>query len=1184
MGRTNRSYNGMLSAIARKSLPRFVIYEKDWISISDIFGNGYPNLNKRGNDSMTNIVSIDFNTSEDYIKNQTTLVGKIYIDSDDFLSITGITSLDKGVSYTLYFSSEYGTKVALSLSLNGEDYTEGVTKSTDTSLTFTLSKSYLRNYIYIKSLDAPNIGRSISVIGGLEIGTIYFVDGILKVWEITTLAIGQPYTFYFSKGDGNQVLLALTADGDTFEEGVTSNTATSLSFTLPATYSKNNIYIKSRTTEGIGSSLDVTGTLATGTVYFVDGILNVAGISTLAIGQPYTFNFSAGYGTQVLLALTADGDTFEEGVTSNTATSLSFTLPATYGKNNIYIKSRTTEGIGSSLNVTGTPTTGTVYFVDGILNVAGISTLAIGQPYTFNFSAGYGTQVLLALTADGDTFEEGVTSNTATSLSFTLPATYSKNNIYIKSRTTEGIGSSLDVTGTLATGTVYFVDGILNVAGISTLAIGQPYTFNFSAGYGTQVLLALTADGDTFEEGVTSNTATSLSFTLPATYGKNNIYIKSRTTEGIGSSLNVTGTPTTGTVYFVDGILNVAGISTLAIGQPYTFNFSAGYGTQVLLALTADGDTFEEGVTSNTATSLSFTLPATYGKNNIYIKSRTTEGIGSSLDVTGTPTTGTVYFVDGILNVAGITTLTRGEPYTFNFSQDYGTQVLLALTADGDTFEEGVTSNTATSLSFTLPATYGKNNIYIKSRTTEGIGSSLDVTGAVTPNYVYFDDNGQITISGVTKLFLEIAYQFYFSQDYGTEIFLSQNGTPPAFTNGVSNTSTSISFTLTSSSWPGSYIYIASPTNYQTVYRQLAVEDKPYASSWTLKDTISKVNTGFAFYGSESISGDGAWISIGAEGSTTELGNVFIYSKNTDITYSETQDILSPDNIYLYGNKTKISRDGNYLCIIKKLYNNPSGFQMFERTNTTWSSFTSLINFDYVPNDVALSEDGTYIVISNNYNVDEVKVYIKSANDSSVTLKTTINPPENSFSGAQSVSISDNGEILCFGTPFVEGYTGNVYVYTSNDSWTSNTYTVLQPSVTAELFGFDVSISGDGNFIAVGALGSDRVYIYKRSGTSWSLSSTINGPSGYGFGTSVSLSQNGYNLAVGSVYQSGVFIGDHVYAYYRDVRSDAWTLAQTIAGDTGTAFGLHVNISSEGNYILVTADQATANAYVYYGT
>ena len=362
-------------------------------------------------------------------------------------------------------------------------------------------------------------------------------------------------------------------------------------------------------------------------------------------------------------------------------------------------------------------------------------------------------------------------------------------------------------------------------------------------------------------------------------------------------------------------------------------------------------------------------------------------------------------------------------------------------------------------------------------------------------------------------------------------------------------------------------------------------------SSWTLKDTISDpydIYGGFAFDGSASISGDGAWISIGSEddggGSTLGYGNVFMYSKNTDITYSKTQDIAGSVSEYYFGVKTKISRDGNYLCVIKQNDGVTTGFQMFKRTNNTWNSITSLIQLSYVIRDVTLSEDATYIVISNNHNVDEVKVYIKSADDTSVTLMEEINPPENSLYGVLSVSISDNGELLCFGTPYVESNTGNVYVYTrTTSSWSTNPTAVIEAPELGGYFGYDVSMSGDGNFIATSAVLYDEVYIYKRSGSSWSLSSTINGPSGYAYGVSVSLSQYADYLAVGSYYVPGAFTGDHVYAYYKDA-NDAWTLKQTIAGDTTSGFGFNVNISSTGNYILVTADQATANAYVYYGT
>ena len=352
MGRTNYSYNGMLSAIARKSLPRFTVYEKNWTSISTIFGNVYPTLNKRGNDSLTNIISRDFYTPEEYIKTQTTLIGKIYIDSDDFLKATGITSITRGQTYTFYFSSDYGTTVRLSITEDGSDFTEGVT-ITDTSLTFVVPGTYASNTIYIKSPTTPGLGSSLTVSGTVTSNYVFFnADDNLKIAGITSITRGQTYTFYFSSDYGTSIALSVTEDGSDFTEGVTT-TDTSLTFVVPSELPYSTMYIKSPTTPGLGSSLTVSGPLEEGTIYFDNGTLKVAEITSITRGQSYTFYFSSDYGTTVRLSTTEDGTDFTEGVTT-TDTSLTFVVPITYARNTIYIKSPTTPGLGSLLIVSGT--------------------------------------------------------------------------------------------------------------------------------------------------------------------------------------------------------------------------------------------------------------------------------------------------------------------------------------------------------------------------------------------------------------------------------------------------------------------------------------------------------------------------------------------------------------------------------------------------------------------------------------------------------------------------------------------------------------------------------------------------------------------------------------------------------------------------------------------------------------
>ncbi len=118
---------------------------------------------------------------------------------------------------------------------------------------------------------------------------------------------------------------------------------------------------------------------------------------------------------------------------------------------------------------------------------------------------------------------------------------------------------------------------------------------------------------------------------------------------------------------------------------------------------------------------------------------------------------------------------------------------------------------------------------------------------------------------------------------------------------------------------------------------------------------------------------------------------------------------------------------------------------------------------------------------------------------------------------------------------------GAVYVYTrDHDGWKQQAY--LKASNTAEgaQFGNALSLSADGNVLAVGSTGeassatginsnqSDRsmsgagaVYVFARAGAAWSQqaylkASNTGGPDiGYQFGYSVSLSGDGRTLAVG---------------------------------------------------------------------
>jgi hypothetical protein len=132
----------------------------------------------------------------------------------------------------------------------------------------------------------------------------------------------------------------------------------------------------------------------------------------------------------------------------------------------------------------------------------------------------------------------------------------------------------------------------------------------------------------------------------------------------------------------------------------------------------------------------------------------------------------------------------------------------------------------------------------------------------------------------------------------------------------------------------------------------------------------------------------------------------------------------------------------------------------------------------------------------------------------------------------RAVSLSDDGETLAIGAP-VNNNSGHVRVYKRDTSegganggvvWNLIGGAIIGEAAD-EFFGFSVSLSGDGETLAIGATfnAAGHVRVYKRdieniNGGNWSLiGGDINGEAaGDQFGYSVSLSGDGKTLAIGA--------------------------------------------------------------------
>jgi len=235
---------------------------------------------------------------------------------------------------------------------------------------------------------------------------------------------------------------------------------------------------------------------------------------------------------------------------------------------------------------------------------------------------------------------------------------------------------------------------------------------------------------------------------------------------------------------------------------------------------------------------------------------------------------------------------------------------------------------------------------------------------------------------------------------------------------------------------------------------------------------------------------------------------------------------------------------------------------------------------------VSLSSDGNRLAIgapgndANGTNSGHVRVYEWSGM-AWTQLGTDIDGEAAGDGFGQSLSLSSNGNRLAIGTPWNEDNYGHVRVY----EWSDSTWTQLGADIdgdaASKYTGFSVSLSSDGNRLAIGAIWSHgngsysgHARVYQWSGTVWTqLGADIDGEAaGDHSGWSVSLSSDGNRLAIGADENDGNGTGSgHVRVY--EWSDSTWTrLGADIDGEAAYDYsGSSVSLSSDGNRLVISA-------------
>ena len=247
-----------------------------------------------------------------------------------------------------------------------------------------------------------------------------------------------------------------------------------------------------------------------------------------------------------------------------------------------------------------------------------------------------------------------------------------------------------------------------------------------------------------------------------------------------------------------------------------------------------------------------------------------------------------------------------------------------------------------------------------------------------------------------------------------------------------------------------------------------------------------------------------------------------------------------------------------------------------------------------------ITPDGTRLMVcaredddANGDNIGAVYIYTTTDNWANWTLEqkiqqggTSYNNVPHIYHGAQGAAISDDGNWLVVGASrYSSSLTGRVYLYErSGTSWSAHS-NFGSPSGMNYYFGdggFD--FSADAGVMAIGHHSNStnnkgQVYFYTRSGSTWTYRGVEYGRSiqnvrGY-FGQGVKVSEDGNWVFVGEYnYWSGSYQAGRIHAYLR--AGNAWSYSHSIsAGNTQYAIGKNFSLNSDATRIAIGAPDYT---------
>lgn len=297
------------------------------------------------------------------------------------------------------------------------------------------------------------------------------------------------------------------------------------------------------------------------------------------------------------------------------------------------------------------------------------------------------------------------------------------------------------------------------------------------------------------------------------------------------------------------------------------------------------------------------------------------------------------------------------------------------------------------------------------------------------------------------------------------------------------------------------------------------------------------------------------------------------------------QDLEGPRAGEQFGSDVALSANGNRMIVGSPLNGeggaNIGRARVFDFNGSSWvqvgADLVGAAADDRYGGAVAISNDGHRIAVGSYLNdgggnaSGMVRVF-ELVGGAWTQLGADINGEAGRGQG-WSLDMNANGTRLVVGAPTPNSENGQVKVY----EYGGGAWTQLGPTLAGNHeYGHAVAISGNGNRIAIshpsasGAQLPGGVTLADWNGTAWvQAGSVLEGEAGGdGFGGSLSLSADGNRLAVGaSSNDGGGATAGHVRVF--QFSSGDWTqVGADIDGQAGDSFGASVSLSADGNRLV----------------